>query len=161
MKRGIVIAAAALLLAACGQSNTGTTAPGELTEAPGALEESAAIQAPPVDAVLLAAPTSAFTAVEPSEVGISAAETIAQAIEPLASPETAEGADLHVSVKEEGDNATADIVRAGLADDAIGSAHVRIEFIRSPEGWYPTNAYRRCQCRRAADPAAWSASPCP
>jgi hypothetical protein len=160
MKRGILFAAA-LLLAACGQSTTTTAPPGELTEAPNALEETAGVQAPPVDAVLLAAPTSAFVAVEPSEVGISAAETIAQAIEPLASPETAEGADLHVSVKEEGDNATADIVRSGLADDAIGSAHVRIEFIRSPEGWYPTNAYRRWQCRRAPDPAAWSATPCP
>lgn len=159
MKRALIIGALALL-AACGQSTTQTAEPpADLTETPAI--ERAGVNAPPVDPVLLAAPTSAFTAVEPSEVGVAGAETIAAAIEPLASPETAEGADLSVSVKEEGDNATADVVRTGLADDSIGAAHVRIEFIRSQEGWYPTNAYRRWQCRRGPDPNAWSATLCP
>lgn len=147
--------------AACGQS--------EEKEAPAPtfdVEESSAPEAraafAPVDATLLAAPNSAFTAIEPSEVGVIGADQVAHAIEPLASAEMGEGGgNVRVSIRETTQSAVADVVRADLPDDSIAAAHVRVEFIPSPEGWFPTNAYRRWQCRRAGDPNAWSTSPCP
>ncbi|MET0182837.1 MAG: hypothetical protein ABW199_08135 [Caulobacterales bacterium] len=150
----------ALFLAACGQPHdSGAPAPTFAIEESATPEEQSSF--PPVDPALLAAPNSTFTAIEPSEVGVIGAEQVLHAIEPLTSAEFGESGNVEVTVRNEGANAIADVVRGDLPDDAIGSAHVRVEFIPSPEGWFPANAYRRWQCRRAADPSAWSATPCP
>jgi len=55
----------------------------------------------------------------------------------------------------------ADVIRSGLVDDSVRADHVRVEFRREPEGWFPTNAFRREQCRRGPDAGRWSAAPCP
>lgn len=116
---------------------------------------------PPVDASLLAAPNSAFTAIEPSEVGVFGAPAVMEALEPLLGPEVMEGAEVSLSVRENGDDAVADIVRTGLLDDSVSGGHVRIEFRHEADGWYPTNAYRRSQCARGADAGQWIAGLCP
>lgn len=151
--------AAGVLLAACGQSGE-QEPPAPTIETTTADAPSTQASWPPVDAALVALPNSDFAPIEPSEVGIIAAPDIAQAIEPLTSAEFGEGA-VQVSIKTEGENATADIVRADIPDDSISAAHVRIEFIQSPEGWFPANAFRRTQCRRGANAGAWSKDPCP
>jgi hypothetical protein len=110
------------------------------------------------------APASAFRAIEPTEVGITGAPTIWAALAGLGVtvPEGSEGNQgLSVLVRREGDMYVADVVRTGLLDDSVGSDHVRIEFRREPEGWFPTNAFRRERCRRGAGADQWSAQPCP
>jgi len=117
---------------------------------------------PPVEEALLAAPTSTFTPIEPSEVGVFAAPSVAEALAPLLSPETLdEGASLRFSVRDIDGMQVADIVRGDLPDDAVAAGHVRIEFRREPEGWFPTNAYRRFMCRRGARANQWTTDMCP
>jgi hypothetical protein len=156
-------AMAALLLIACGQS--APSAPSEAAggDAPAAPEEaSMAVELPPVPAALLAAPNSTFTAFEPTEAGIIGAADIHEALGPTISTESVgEGETLHLTITETGETAVADIVRANMPDDAIASGHVRVEFHREPEGWFPTNAYRRTMCRRGAHANQWTTEPCP
>lgn len=159
--RGLVISLLAMMLAACGQSVSDAPPAPPLEEEAPALS-TASLNAAPVDAALLAAPNSEFMAIEPTEVGVVGAADVLEAIAPLISEESVgEGETLTVSVRDISGGKVADIVRNGLQDDSIGAAQVRIEFRREPDGWYPTNAYRRAQCRRAADPNAWSVAPCP
>jgi hypothetical protein len=157
----IIAAGAAFALAACGQQQPAETGPvdeivveEEATPAPPEL--------PPVDAALISAPNSTFTAFEPTEAGIIGAPTVREALGPLVSAEmVGEGESLHLSVSQSNDAATADIVRANMADDSILSSHVRVEFRREPEGWFPTNAYRRVMCRRGAQVNQWTTELCP
>jgi len=155
-----VLGLAAFALAACGQS----TQPSETSPPPLAEDEiidEAASALPPVDAALLAAPTSTFTAFEPSEIGVTGAPDIMTALDPLiATGAHEEGGSLSLTIREEGDIATADVVRA-TADDSISAGHLRIEFRREPEGWFPTNAYRRVQCARGALANQWTNGLCP
>jgi hypothetical protein len=160
--------AAAVLLTACGQQQQqeqgAEQADSSTTESQSPYNDDDGFQAedlPPVDAELLAAPNSAFTAIEPSEVGVFGAPTVMEALEPLFGPEGAEGESAHLSVREAGDNTIVDIVRTGLADDAVTAGHVRIEFRREPDGWYPTNAYRRAQCARGPQAGQWTTELCP
>ena len=161
-----IIVVAALALAACGQqSKTGEeTGPSSQVE-DGALDEGAQ-ELPPlpqVDAALLQAASSEFVAIEPTELGVIGAPTIEEAIAPLVgSPETfEEGASVSLTVREAGETATADVVRANIPDDSVSAGHVRIEFRREPEGWFPTNAYRRSLCRRGELAGQWTAGLCP
>lgn len=170
MMRAAWIACAALLMAGCSQEAPPAEAPPPVEmETPAAL----APPAPPVDEALLAALDSAFTAVEPSELGVIGAETINEALGPLIQSDAhvdhealateGEGAQeaLHVSIRETGDEAVADIVRSGLLDDSVGASHLRITFRREADGWYPENGFRRMQCRRGASAGQWSANLCP
>lgn len=160
MMRSLILAGCALALVACGQREPAPAEPEPLSVEQHIAEETAAL--PEVDADALAVPNSAFAAIEPSEVGVQGAATIEEALTPLTVDAHAEeGGALHVSTRETGDQAVADIVRTGLADDSVEAAHLRIEFRREPEGWFPTNAYRRWRCRRGEDPGAWSSSLCP
>lgn len=157
------LAACAVALAACNQQPSQQEAEGSMPPADTVPEitEPVAAELPPVDASLLGAPNAAFTAIEPSEVGVSAAPEVMQALDPLLGPEVTEGASVHLTVREEGDEAIADIVRTGLQDDSVSGGHVRIEFRREPDGWYPTNAYRRTQCARGGEAGRWIAGLCP
>lgn len=153
------LAACVLALAACNQQQQeaeGSAPPIDTPE----VTEPARAELPPVDAALLAAPNGAFTAIEPSEVGIFGAPNVMEALDPLLGPELTEGASVHVSVRETGDEAVADIVRSGLQDDSVAAGHVRIEFRREADGWYPTNAYRRTQCARGGEAGQWTAGLC-
>lgn len=161
-----IVLAAALALTACGQQQQ----KGPETEAPAQSEDSTlgdeAVRLPPlpqVDAALLEAPASDFVAIEPSELGVFGAPTVEQAISALVgSPETQEdGASVSMTVRESGDAATADVVRANIPDDSVSAGHVRVEFRREPEGWMPTNAYRRSQCRRGELAGQWTSGLCP
>lgn len=110
------------------------------------------------------APSSAFEAVEPTVFGISGSLRVWDALAPLGrqGPEPGEGnqtLDAHLRV--EGEGVVADVLRTDLADDAVSAEHVRIEFRREVDGWYPTNAYLRHKCRRAATPGEWTTAPCP
>jgi hypothetical protein len=158
-----IAALAALLSTACGQS--APSAPSETAGAvaPAVPEEArTAVNLPQVPAALLAAPNSTFTAFEPTEAGIIGAADIHEALGPMISAESVgEGETLHLTVTESGETAVADIVRANMPDDAIASGHVRVEFHREPEGWFPTNAYRRTMCRRGAHANQWTTEPCP
>jgi hypothetical protein len=155
------VGAALLSTAACGQASQ----PGETSAPPAEDEvvlEAAPSSLPPVEPALLAAPTSAFTAFEPSEIGVTGAPDIMTAIDPLiATGAHEEGGELYLTIREEGDVATADVVRAGAADDSVSAGHLRIEFRREPEGWFPTNAYRRVQCARGALANQWTNGLCP
>lgn len=155
------LAALALGLAACGQPQAPTA--GEYAETPVEdVTDYTPAPLPPVEAALLAAATSEFTAIEPSEVGVQAAASVEEALAPLLSPESAEeGASLQYSVRESGDDVIADIVRTNIPDDSVAAGHVRIEFRREPEGWFPTNAYRRSQCRRGDAAGQWTTGLCP
>jgi len=153
--------AAVLLLASCGQPASQSEAP---PPAPPPDETSASDQPadlPPPDAVLVAAPNTAFTAVEPSELGVQAAPTVREALAPLLSSDVNEGATLQLGVAENGETAVADIVRSGMEDDSVSAAQLRVEFRHEPDGWYPTNAYRRTMCVRGENAGQWSAAPCP
>jgi hypothetical protein len=162
MKMRFVIIAAALVLAACGQQDQQKQSGAEITEAEEAGEQNPAPSSlPPVDPLLLGAANTEFSAIEPSEVGVFGAPTVMQALEPLLGPEVSEGASLHLSVRETGDEATADIVRAGMADDSVSAGHVRLEFRHEEDGWYPTNAYRRSQCARGGQAGQWTSGLCP
>lgn len=157
-----ILVAGLLALAACGQQQgeqqaEGSAPPVETPE----VSEPARAQLPPVDASLLGAPNDAFTAIEPSEVGVFGAPDVMQALDPLLGPEVAEGATVHLTVRESDNEAVADIVRTGLLDDSVSAGHVRIEFRREADGWYPTNAYRRSQCARGGEAGQWTAGLCP
>ena len=103
-----------------------------------------------------------FTAFEPSEIGVTGAPDIMTAIDSLiATGAHEEGGSLYLTIREEGDTATADVVRADAADDSVKAGHLRIEFRREPEGWFPTNAYRRVQCARGALADQWTNGLCP
>ena len=165
MRRWIICAGAALALAACGQQTQKQEETGSSSQIEDGVSEGAEelTPLPEVDAVLLAAPSSDFVAIEPSELGVIGAATIEEAIAPLVgSPETSEeGASVSLSVREAGETATADIVRTNIPDDSVSAGHVRIEFHREPEGWFPTNAYRRSLCRRGEAAGQWSSGLCP
>jgi hypothetical protein len=156
------LAACIVALAACNpqpaeREAEGSTAPVETPE----ITEPTQAATPPVEASLLGAPNDAFTAIEPSEVGVFGAPAVMEALEPLLGPEVMEGAEVSLSVREEGDQAIADIVRTGLQDDSVSGGHVRIEFRRETDGWFPVNAYRRTQCARGGEAGQWTAGLCP
>lgn len=153
---------AALFLAACGQSaepeqEPASTAPVEAVQS----EDETPQDIPPVDASLAGAPNTAFTAIEPSEIGIFGAPTLDEALSPLIAHGGEEAGGLQLSVREAGDEAVADIVRTNIADDSVSAGHLRIEFRREPDGWYPTNAYRRSMCARGAVANQWTTELCP
>jgi hypothetical protein len=153
--------AAVLLIASCGPPATTSEAPAAAPapEETSATDQPANLPAPPAE--LVAAPISAFTAVEPSELGVQAAPSVREALTPLLSSDVNEGATLQLNVAESGEAAVADVVRSGLEDDSVSAAQLRIEFRREPDGWYPTNAYRRTMCARGDNAGQWSATPCP
>lgn len=155
------IGACAVALAACNQEpaqeSQGSAPPPDEP----AISAPAQLTLPPVDPALLEAPNSAFTAIEPTELGVAAAPDVMQALEPLLGPEVVEGSTVHLTVRETGDDAIADIVRTGLQDDSVSGGHVRIEFRREADGWYPTNAFRRTQCGRGAEAGQWTTELCP
>jgi hypothetical protein len=168
----IACGAAALALLGCGQPGVETTPETEIVEA---AATTPAPDLPPVAPDLVAAPNTAFIAIEPTELGVIGAPTVWEALGPLissdahADPAGREGSEtgaaehesVQFSVRETGDDAVADIVRSGLLDDSVSAGHVRVEFRREPDGWYPTNAYRRQQCRRGAAAGQWSTELCP
>jgi hypothetical protein len=165
--RILIMAGLVAALAACGQPQDGKGGD-TISESTATIEEAQEGHAPnfddlePVNAALLAAPNSTFAAIEPSEVEVFPAETVAQALEPLIPPEAfEEDAAISVSVREEGETVWADIVRENIPDDSVAAGHIRLEFRREPEGWFPTNAYRRWMCRRGAVANQWSSTPCP
>jgi hypothetical protein len=157
------LAACLVALAACGQQQQaereaeGSVSPIDTPE----VTDPARTELPPVDASLLGAPNDAFTAIEPSEVGVFGAPAVLEALEPLLGPEVVEGSNVSLTVRENGDDAVADIVRTGLQDDSVSGGHVRIEFRREPDGWFPVNAYRRTQCARGGEAGQWIAGLCP
>jgi len=155
--------AVALALAACGQQQQQPSGQSGDYASPADEEfaDEAPADLPQVAADLLAAPNEGFVAIEPSEVGVFAAPTVMEALAPLLGPEMTEGADVSLSVRESGDETVVDMVRAGLADDSVSAGHVRIEFRREPEGWFPTNAYRRSQCARGGEAGQWTTGLCP
>ncbi|MGD9815680.1 MAG: hypothetical protein AB7Q23_11570 [Hyphomonadaceae bacterium] len=155
---------AMLLLAACGQPAQQESSPGDVSVTQTQPSENGgdSAQIPPVDAALVGAPSTAFTAIEPSEIGISAAPTLDEALSPLLIHGGEEGAgQLHLSVRETANDAVADIVRTNMADDSVSAGHLRVEFRRESDGWYPTNAYRRSLCARGALANQWTAELCP
>lgn len=157
------LAACVIALAACNQQPADREAEGSATpiETPSDSANDARAEIPPVDASLLGAPNDAFTAIEPSEVGVFGAPAVMDALDPLLGPENMEGADISLTVRENGDQAIADVVRAGLHDDSVSGGHVRIEFRREADGWFPVNAYRRTQCARGGEAGQWTAGLCP
>ncbi len=163
--RPLLFLAALAALAACGQQQQSgspePSTPSSSAYQDDAADQTAAAEIQEVDAALVAAPNDSFTAIEPSEVGVFGAPTIREALEPLFGPEMTEGANVHLTIRENGDNAVADVVRSGLADDSVSAGHVRIEFRREPDGWFPTNAYRRTQCARGAEAGQWTTGACP
>lgn len=166
MMRRLIMAGLIAALAACGQpqQQSGDT----ITESTTHAEEADAGVEPnfddlePVNAALLAAPNSTFAAIEPSEVNVFPAASVQQALEPLIPPEAfEEDAAISVSVREDGETIWADVVRENIPDDSVAAGHIRLEFRREPEGWFPTNAYRRWMCRRGDVANQWSSAPCP
>ena len=157
------LAACVIALAACDQQPADRDAEGAAApvETPSEAADGPRTAIPPVDASLLGAPNDAFTAIEPSEVGVFGAPAVMEALEPLLGPEVMEGADVSLTVRENGDQAIADIVRTGLQDDSVSGGHVRIEFHREADGWFPVNAYRRTQCARGGEAGQWTAGLCP
>ena len=157
------LAACVVALAACNQQPANREAEGSAApiETPSEATDGARAEIPPVDASLLGAPNDAFTAIEPSEVGVFGAPAVMEALEPLLGPEMMESADVSLTVRENGDQAIADIVRTGLQDDSVSGGHVRIEFHREADGWFPVNAYRRRQCARGGQAGQWTAGLCP
>ena len=159
MRFGVL--AVVLALAACGQQQAPPQDQGSAAS-PDALPDAADLPPlPEVDPTLLAAANSDFTAIEPSEVGVFGAPTVLDALAPLLGPEVTEGANVSLSVRENGDQAVADLVQAGMMDDSVSAGHVRVEFRREADGWFPTNAYRRSQCARGAAPGQWTTGLCP
>lgn len=164
VRNGLAALALALTVAACNQNPPNEQGEGGAITSPDDESEFGVAERqtlPPVDAALLGAPNDLFTAIEPSEVGVFGAPDVMEALDPLLGPEMTEGENVHLTVREEGDTAIADIVRTGLADDSVSAGHVRVEFRREPDGWYPTNAYRRNQCARGATPGEWTTGLCP
>ncbi|MBK6705378.1 MAG: hypothetical protein IPG56_17535 [Caulobacteraceae bacterium] len=114
------VAACVIALAACDQqppdreaegSTPSIDAPSETTDAPRA-------EIPPVDALLLGAPNDAFTAIEPSEVGVFGAPAVMEALEPLLGPEVMEGADVSLSCARM-------VIRRSLTSCALGCKMTR------------------------------------
>lgn len=165
MRLIITGAAAALLLALAACGPQGGEQATEQGGGPAAIDEEVDREAdfnelPPVAAELLAVPNEQFTAIEPSELEVQADGAILDALAPLLGPEmTQAGESLNVSIRESGDEAVADIVRANIMSDVVAAGHLRIEFRREPEGWFPTNAYRRFLCRRG-EAMQWSSGAC-
>jgi hypothetical protein len=156
------LAACLVALAACNQQQQqeaeGSAPPVDTPEVSTPIRA----ELPPVDPALISAPNDGFTAIEPSEVGVFGAPDVMQALDPLLGPEVSEGATVHLTVREvTADQTIADIVRTGLQDDSVSAGHVRVEFRREPDGWYPTNAYRRTQCARGGEAGQWTAGLCP
>ena len=89
------------------------------------------------------------------------AHDVADDLLALLGPEVVEGSNLSLSVRENGDDAIADIVRTGLQDDSVSGGHIRIEFRREADGWFPVNAYRRTQCARGGEAGQWTSGLCP
>jgi len=118
-------------------------------------------EAPAAD--VFAATNEEFEPVEPTVFGIIGAPTVWDALAPVGQSFEPEGANpaLTVRIRVSGDDRTADVLRTSLADDAISSEHIRIEFRREPEGWYATNAYVRQKCRRGPNPEVWTRASCP
>jgi hypothetical protein len=109
-------------------------------------------------------PPDRFVAIEPTEVGVVGAPTIWEALAPIGKgvPEGEEGDQtINVAVRKDGEIYVADVVRTGLLDDSVAADHVRIQFRREPEGWFPTNAYRRQECRRGRYAGKWGTEACP
>lgn len=155
------VLAVVLALAACGQQQAPQQDQGSVAT-PDALPDAEDLPPlPEVDPTLLAAANSDFTAIEPSEVGVFGAPTVLEALAPLLGPEVSEGANVSLTVRESGNEAVADLVRAGLMDDSVSAGHVRVEFRREADGWFPTNAYRRSQCARGDAPGQWTTGLCP
>jgi hypothetical protein len=156
------LAACLVALAACNQQQQpeaeGSAPPVESTPE---ITQPARAELPQVDPTLLSAPNDAFTAIEPSELQVFGAPEVLEALAPLLGLEVTEGANVHLTVRETGNEAIADIVSTGLQDDSVSGGHVRIEFRREAEGWYPTNAYRRTQCARGVEAGQWIAGLCP
>lgn len=156
------LAACVVALAACNpqpqQEAEGSAPP---IDTPSEVLEAPRAELAQVDAALLSAPNGAFTAIEPSEVGVFGAPAVMEALEPLLGPEVVEGSNLSLSVRENGDDAIADIVRTGLQDDSVSGGHIRIEFRREADGWFPVNAYRRTQCARGGEAGQWTSGLCP
>jgi hypothetical protein len=160
--------AALFALAACGQQQQpaaegGGEGASAVSEAPGAGdEETLPAGIGEVDPSLLAAPNEYFTAIEPSEVGVFAAPTVMESLSDLVGLGAHEGGgDVQLSIRESGDAATADIVRSSIPDDSVIGGHIRIEFRREPDGWFPTNAYRRVMCARGPVANQWTTEVCP
>lgn len=170
--RTLACGAATLVLIGCGAPSSEPAPEPEVAEA---AATTPAPTLPPVAPDLLSAPNSAFIAIEPTELGVIGAPTVWEALGPLISSDAhadplgqdgtetgaAERESVHFSMRETGDDAVADIVRSGLLDDSVSAGHVRVEFRREPDGWYPTNAYRRQQCRRGAGAGQWTTELCP
>lgn len=162
--RDLALALCVLALAACGQPaqdeagyETGSSVPVLDDES----DADQSVELEQVDPLLVAAPPEDFVAIEPSEVGVFGAPTILDSIHDLISGEALEGeANVSLTIHEEGDIAVADIVRDNIPDDSVAAGHVRVEFHREPEGWSPTNAYRRWMCRRGAHANQWSKELC-
>lgn len=156
-------ASLAALLAACGpQGQTGESEPAASGDAAEQVEAEGAVAVGEVDADLLAAPNSAFVAIEPSELGVVGAPTVDDALSELIGTGAHEGGGtVRVSVRQTGDAAVADIVRSAIPDDSVSGGHIRIEFRHEPDGWYPTNAYRRMMCARGAMAQQWTTELCP
>jgi hypothetical protein len=161
--RILVMGGMALLIAACGQQRPAEPEAPPTAESVVEAVEEAPAPPPPVEQTLLDVPNGAFTAIEPSELGVFGAPTIMEALGDLVASDAHEdGAIVHVTVREAGDNAVADIVRTQIPDDAVAAGHVRLEFRREAgEGWYPVNAYRRVMCRRGALVDQWTTEQCP
>ena len=155
------LAAFVVALAACNLQQPEAEGSAPPVETPSETVETPRAALPPVDASLLGAPNAAFTAIEPSEVGVFGAPAVMEALEPLLGPEVAEGSHVSLSVRENGNDAIADIVRTGLQDDSVSGGHVRIEFRREADGWFPVNAYRRTQCARGGQEGQWTGGLCP
>lgn len=156
MIRTLCFIALTCAVTACGSSTQAPPAP-----APEVVEELPNTGLPEVEPLLLQAPSSEFVAIEPTEIGIVGGGDIRDTLAPLISVEAlSEGESVEMSVRENGDEAVADIVRLGMADDSVQAGHVRVEFHREPEGWFPVNAYRRHQCRRGANAGAWTTELC-
>jgi hypothetical protein len=162
--RDLALALSVLALAACGQPAQDEGSYESGSSAPLADEEDATehtVELEQVDPLLTAAPAEDFIAIEPSAVGVFGAPTIMDSIHELISGEALEGeANVSLTIREDGDIAFADIVRDNIPDDSVAAGHVRVEFRREPEGWFPTNAYRRWMCRRGAHANQWSKELC-
>jgi hypothetical protein len=129
-------------------------------------EEQKTIEVPAGESIDLGAmpPADRFVAVEPAEVGVVGAPTIWEALAPIGkrTPEGEEGDQtINIAVRKDAGIYVADVVRTGLLDDSVAADHVRIQFRREPEGWLPTNAYRRHECRRGRNAGKWGTEACP